>query len=276
VRNTGRCSIDGCEKPSFAKNLCAHHYDKAQHPLNHTWRLLRSRYPGQYPPGWDRFDVFLAEVGERPGSVHQLRRINADLPYGASNVRWVEPVGKNKSSLSVQEQRDYGREWNLQRRFKITGEDYAAMLAAQGGVCAICGGAETHTYASGKVKDLAVDHCHATNTNRGLLCFNCNQGLGRFQDDPTRLRAAADYLDRHAAPGSDGLASFEEAAIVTAVAWASLAPPKPIGDGVALRAALHPKGPGLGRKRLGGYETVTIEIDDKFVRGPALDEGESP
>ena len=98
--------------------------------------------------------------------------------------------------MSPEQQAAYGREWTLRRKFGITGEDFAAMLAAQGGVCAVCKKAETHRLANGKLKELAVDHCHETNVVRGLLCFNCNQGIGRFQDDPALLRTAADYLDR--------------------------------------------------------------------------------
>lgn len=198
VVNTGTCSVDGCGRKSFAKNLCAHHYEKALHPLNHAWRLIRSRYAGQIPVGWDRFDAFLADVGERPSPKHQLRRILVSQPYSAANIQWTAPTGTKPQNYTPEQQAAYGREWNLQRKFGLTGEEYAALLAQQNGVCAICQGQETHVHKSGKVKALAVDHDHETGRVRGLLWMNHNQGIGRFQNSPRLLRAAADYLERRA------------------------------------------------------------------------------
>lgn len=45
-------------------------------------------------------------------------------------------------------------------------------------------------------KRLHVDHCHSTGKVRGLLCYNCNNGLGRFKDNKTYLLDAASYLDQ--------------------------------------------------------------------------------
>lgn len=75
------------------------------------------------------------------------------------------------------------------RWFKQHGEQ----LQWQGGGCAICGALvadKTH-------KLLALDHDHKTGKTRGLLCTNCNLGLGKFQDDPELLEAAARYLYGH-------------------------------------------------------------------------------
>ena len=41
----------------------------------------------------------------------------------------------------------------------------------------------------------ALDHCHESGQFRGFLCRNCNNGLGRFQDNPDLLIKAANYLN---------------------------------------------------------------------------------
>lgn len=47
------------------------------------------------------------------------------------------------------------------------------------------------------VSGMNLDHCHETGLARGLLCHNCNRGLGLFQDSPDFLREAANYLEKH-------------------------------------------------------------------------------
>lgn len=75
------------------------------------------------------------------------------------------------------------------RKYSITPEHHAAMMKDQGGVCAICG-----TAPEGVKNFPMVDHCHTSGKVRGLLCSNCNQGLGKFKDNPALLRAAIEYL----------------------------------------------------------------------------------
>ncbi len=58
--------------------------------------------------------------------------------------------------------------------------------------CEVCGA--TTSDSSGR--ECATDHDHRTDEFRGILCGNCNQALGLVDDDPARLRALADYLER--------------------------------------------------------------------------------
>jgi hypothetical protein len=78
----------------------------------------------------------------------------------------------------------------LKHRYGLSPEAYEALLSGQGGYCAICGGEQLAG------RNFAVDHDHKTNEIRGLLCSNCNMGLGAFQDSPDLLLAAAAYLER--------------------------------------------------------------------------------
>lgn len=91
------------------------------------------------------------------------------------------------------------RDKQLQRDFGITLAKYNKMLDDQGGVCAIC---EKPEFAkrSGKIRQLAVDHCHDTGRVRALLCTSCNPMIGYSKDDPEVLRRAAEYLERHKLP----------------------------------------------------------------------------
>jgi hypothetical protein len=79
--------------------------------------------------------------------------------------------------------------------YGITVEQWAAALELQCDACAVCGSADW----PGKDQRPHADHDHVTGAFRGILCSNCNSGLGMFGDDPARLRAAAGYLERAAA-----------------------------------------------------------------------------
>lgn len=100
-----------------------------------------------------------------------------------------KPIAPERSGKMVYCSRVCKSRARRHEAYGLTREELRLLLE-QHDRCAICG-----TDGWGK-KGPQVDHCHATGRVRGILCLNCNNGLGRFGDDPARLRAAAAYLER--------------------------------------------------------------------------------
>jgi|SRR5215831_11100800 len=77
------------------------------------------------------------------------------------------------------------------RLYGVTVDEYELMLIAQDCECAICGRRASEV---GSFQWLDVDHCHETNTVRGLLCRSCNTALGLLQHDAQRIHRTLEYL----------------------------------------------------------------------------------
>ena len=69
------------------------------------------------------------------------------------------------------------------KRYGLTTEQITEMKKSG---CELCG----------TEKNLHIDHNHDTNEIRGVLCTNCNRGLGHFKDSPELLKKAAEYLEK--------------------------------------------------------------------------------
>jgi len=69
--------------------------------------------------------------------------------------------------------------------YNLTLEDYNRIFLSQNKKCAICG-----------IENFApkIDHDHKTGKVRGILCFNCNTGLGNFKDNIDYLNKAISDL----------------------------------------------------------------------------------
>jgi len=202
------CAV--CGKASVAQKLCATHYKRLQrhghieqtrpadwglreaHELYGVWQWM-ARW--RRDPSWNDFWAFVNDVGQRPTAEHRLRRLSEKKPYGPGNWYWAEPV--TPGSKAKTDRAAYARAWRAQNKMRAKGYDlkrkgislaeYEALLEKQGGQCAICGQAD-------KWFRLAVDHCHGTHRIRGLLCSQCNRGIGFFKDKPELLERAAQYL----------------------------------------------------------------------------------
>ena len=103
---------------------------------------------------------------------------------------------KYRETVDPKIQRRTRRKYHLTHTFGMTLEEYDRKLVAQNGVCAVCRRPETKIY-RGALKSLDVDHCHRTNKIRDLLCGACNSSLGLLGEDALRIRALADYIERH-------------------------------------------------------------------------------
>lgn len=74
-------------------------------------------------------------------------------------------------------------------KFKCSEEEIKQVLARN--TCDICGCLPKST------KRHSIDHDHQTGKIRGLLCDDCNTGLGKFKDDVGYLEDAINYLRKY-------------------------------------------------------------------------------
>ena len=97
---------------------------------------------------------------------------------------------KNRSRLWNRLNKNHIRSQRLLEKYGITLEDYELMMENQNHTCKICGTDEARGRGTWH-----VDHCHTTGKVRGLLCYNCNVGLGNFKDNAAVLASAIKYLN---------------------------------------------------------------------------------
>ncbi len=92
---------------------------------------------------------------------------------------------------------DYNIDKNikLKKAYGITLDQYNEMLSKQEGKCMICKSNNNGFY-NKKPKAFAVDHCHTTGKIRGLLCSDCNTGIGLLKDNIDLLNNAIKYLNK--------------------------------------------------------------------------------
>ena len=115
-----------------------------------------------------------------------------------ANKRWYKANkarNKRRSYRWITKNADEVRNKRLQNKYGITLREYNRMLKRQKGVCALCGQPEKAKTRDGKIKALAVDHCHDTGKVRGLLCYKCNRSIGGIGDKLESAEKLVRYLE---------------------------------------------------------------------------------
>jgi hypothetical protein len=174
--------------------------DKAGNPVSYLYikighdipaaRLAWLLHYGEWP---------LARLTFKDGDTLNLRIDNIVMQNSLIDKYDMSDREQRKAYMR-EHQKTFPKVWknsHLKSRFGIGLSEYAAMAAAQDNKCAICDQPETQKR-GGKVKALAVDHCHTTGKIRGLLCVDCNQAIGKLKVDRNILLSAIRYLDKHA------------------------------------------------------------------------------
>lgn len=153
-------------------------------------RTARVKGP-QVPEGskWCR------DCGEiKPLDAFPLAKRNAD-----GRTCYCKPCHNKRGRESRVRVHGNGREYHLRHRYGIGVADVERILAEQNGKCLICERPDPEH----------VDHDHETGKVRGILCFNCNQGLGNFRDEIRSLIRAVNYLMRGSSWKGKGLDGFQ-------------------------------------------------------------------
>lgn len=172
------CAVDGCDRPSICRGWCRSHY----------WRWRKHGSPVATP-------VWRDLAKDAPEGTRLCRTCKEFRPVEEFRIR-KEREGAPRSSKCrpcVAQNWQDNRERNLAAKaannFGITPNLYQELV---NGSCHVCGSKNNQ---SGR--RLHIDHCHATGKVRGALCHACNTSLGLANDDPIRLRALAEYVERH-------------------------------------------------------------------------------
>lgn len=112
----------------------------------------------------------------------------------ATAAYFKTPAGKEsiKRTRACPQWREKAAWKKREEKHGISRYEYDAMLASQGGCCAICRRDNPGT--SKGLDTFHIDHCHVTGRIRGLLCQGCNTSLGKLGDTPEALLRAYQYV----------------------------------------------------------------------------------
>ena len=127
----------------------------------------------------------LTEFFSRGGKLSHLYKSRCKLCMQVKRQEWAL---NNKEHLNEWRRKNWVTANRRLKRRGATEELYNELYEVQQGCCAVCNEPEE------KFSWLCIDHDHSTGRIRGLLCPNCNRGIGLLQDSSVLLEKAAKYI----------------------------------------------------------------------------------
>jgi len=224
----GRPKINGicieCDKQAVSKGRCAYHYNKKRieddpskansglrgHSLYITW--FERKANNDLCEAWLNFETFIQDVSEKPkedGKFFVFAKLRINDLFSSDNYQWLAKKLRDPNDTDTEH---WAKKWqaqrvanptlnrarNYQKKFGLSFEEAGAILKSYNYSCAICGNEETAIDGrTGLKKNLALDHCHATDKLREPLCWRCNATLGKVKDSVELLQKMIDYLNKH-------------------------------------------------------------------------------
>lgn len=174
------CIVINCKKVQKVRKMCGMHYARIRRggslskPERCTWKEDLIKQGKSWCP--------------KCQNIQTISRFNKNKNTKFGIACYCKPCSKNRNKRKYDS--EYHRSYNLKKNHNITSEEYNKMFVKQNKLCGICQKDLTIL----KKNNVHLDHCHKTGKIRGILCLNCNFGLGSFKDNEEFLEKAIQYL----------------------------------------------------------------------------------
>lgn len=122
----------------------------------------------------------------------EVARARQNRYYHENRPVLIEKMKAWREKLGSKYRESY-RKHAVKKKYGLTLEEYDALTGDS--LCGLCGKGPDGRGPTGQ--RLHIDHDHFTGAIRGVLCRECNVGLGMFKDDIDLLKKAVKYLTSH-------------------------------------------------------------------------------
>lgn len=133
-------------------------------------------------------DAALQEVIAAGEKLKAKRIADIEAQRARTATREAKAATRQANAAKYGTKGNINRKFVLKKRYGLTPEQFIKLSDSQGGLCAIC---------KRIMNGICIDHDHETGKVRGLLCRNCNTGLGMFEENIEFLRLCITYIEKH-------------------------------------------------------------------------------